>query len=243
MSPDQLVGFANGVKGKLFEVELVEHMNAGNLPNGWSAEMAQSANQSGWDIRVLDSEGRVSEVLQAKATESADYVKDALVRYPDVDVTTTSEVHAQLVALGMAESVRNSGISEAALDAKITSAAHAAGNGFDASDLVPSAVGLAVIAMSAFMDKSLSLEQRGAEVGNRGARVAFASGAGKLALVVTQTWWLGLMAGVGSGWLATGGRGKRERYEALKGMVATMRRTESAQAPALRYVSPPRLTR
>jgi hypothetical protein len=29
-------------------------------------------------------------------------VKDALERYPNIDVTTTSEVHGQLVAMGLA---------------------------------------------------------------------------------------------------------------------------------------------
>jgi hypothetical protein len=75
---DDVVGLVNGVKGKLFEIELVDHINSGNLPDGFHAELAGSATQPGYDIKILDSDGNVVEVLQAKATESVSYVKDAL---------------------------------------------------------------------------------------------------------------------------------------------------------------------
>ncbi len=47
----------------------MEHLNSGDLPYGFNAELAISATQPGWDIRVLDENGQVSELLQAKATE------------------------------------------------------------------------------------------------------------------------------------------------------------------------------
>ena len=121
--------------------------------------MAPSATQPGWDIQITDADGQVSDLLQAKATESAAYVKEALERYPDIDVTTTTEVHAQLTALSLAENVHGSGISEAALQAKVEAAANG-GSVFDVSDLVPSSIGLAVIAMSVFMRKDASLREK-----------------------------------------------------------------------------------
>lgn len=231
LSTNELLGFTNGVKGKLFEMDLVDHMNDGNLPDGLQAELAASANQPGWDLRVVDAEGQVVDLIQAKATDSAAYVKDALERYPDIDVTTTSEVYAQLVAMGLADNVRDGGVAEAMLEAKVTAAAQAANGGFDASDLVPSSLGLAVIALSAFMDKSVSLQQRGADFGSRGARAGLASGAGKLAMVATQTWWLALVAGVGSSWLANKGRGKREHYEALSKALSELKAMQSKARP------------
>ncbi len=152
MSSDELVGLVSGVKGKLFELDLIDHLNHGGLPDGFHASLAQSVNQPGWDVQILDDHGQISELLQAKATESAAYVKEALERYPDIDVTTTTEVHAQLLAMGLAQDVHNSGISEAVLQAKVDAATHA-GTAFDASDLVPSSIGLAVIALSVFMNK------------------------------------------------------------------------------------------
>jgi len=222
MTSDELVGLVNGVKGKLFEMELVDHLNSGGLPEGFHASMAESATQAGWDIQITDAQGQVSELLQAKATESASYVKEALERYPDIDVTTTSEVHAQLLAMGLAQNVNNSGISEAMLQAKVESAAQG-GAAFDASDLVPSSLGLAVIALSVFMNKDASLRDKGAAFGTRSAKVGAASAVGKMAMVATQTWWLGLVAGVGSSWLTSKGHDKREQYEALRGALGVMK--------------------
>lgn len=220
---EALPGLVSGVKGKLFEVELVQHFNDGGLPDGLHADLAGSATQAGWDIRILDDQGQVVDLLQAKATESAQYVLDALHRYPGIDVVSTSEVHAQLLALGMAENVTNSGITEASLQAAVE---HAAGGGhahFSVDDLLPSGVGLAVIAMSLLLDKKMSWIDRAAQFGQRGVRAGAAGAVAKVAMVVTQTWWIGLVAGVGSSWLATKGRARREQYEALRAAVEILR--------------------
>lgn len=232
MTSDQLTGLVSGVKGKLFEIELVDHLNNGGLPDGFQAAMAESATQPGWDIQITDASGQVSELLQAKATESASYVREALERYPSIDVTTTSEVHGQLVAMGLAQDVHNSGISEAILQAKVDAAAQG-GSAFDASDLVPSSIGLAVIALSVFMNKGGTLREKGASFGTRSAKAGASSAVGKLAMVATQTWWLGLIAGVGSSWLASRGHGKREQYEVLRGALGVMRAKQHKQMNAL----------
>ena len=231
MSSDQLVGLVSSVKGKLFETELVAHLNSGGLPDGFQASLAESVTQPGWDYQITDANGQVSELLQAKATESVQYVNEALKRYPDIDVTTTSEVHAQLLARGLAENVHNSGISESVLQSKVEAASQA-GSAFDASDLVPSSIGLAVIALSVFMDKGATLREKGATFGSRSAKAGVSSVAGKLVLVATQTWWLGLIAGLGSSWLANRGHNKREQYEALKVARDVMQQRQLLIAPA-----------
>lgn len=214
---DQLVGVVNAVKGKLFEIELVHHLNEGNLPGGLHAELVASATQPGHDIRIIDAENQVVDLLQAKATESVTYVQQALERYPDVDITTTSEVYARLTALGVSERVHDSGISEAVLQTKVEAAT--SGLDADAADLLPSVAGLAVLALSSFMNGSQGLEQRGAEFGNRAGTASVASAAGKAVLVATQTWWLGLLVGMGSQWLSTYGVNRRQKYEALRRTV------------------------
>ncbi len=231
MDGEELMGLVNGVKGKLFEIELVDHLNNGYLPDGVHAELAESVTQPGFDVRILDEQGNVVDVLQAKATESAAYVKEALERYPDIDVMTTTEVHGQLVSMGAADQVTNSGISEAALQSKIEAAASAGGaggGGFDASDLLPTGVGLAIIALSVFTTKGASAELMGEEFGERTARASLGTLAGKAALVASGAWWVSLAAGVGSTWLAAHGGNKRDRYEALKraveGVDAAVRR-------------------
>lgn len=233
LSPEQLPGLVSGVKGKLFELELVNYLNDGNLPEGMTASLAESATQGGWDIQVLDQSGEVAELLQAKATESAAYVKQALDRYPGIDVVTTEEVYAQLAALGLAERVQDSGISEATLEQMVSSAANVASTGVDFSDLLPSALGLAVVGLSVFMDKSLTAGERAAVFGERSGRVSVSSLAGKGVMLATQTWWLGLLGGVGTHWLSSKGRVKREQYEALSSVLNTLRQRDAGH-PALR---------
>ena len=65
MSSDELVGLVSGVKGKLFETELVSHLNSGSLPEGFQASLAESVTQPGWDIQITDTNGQISELLSA----------------------------------------------------------------------------------------------------------------------------------------------------------------------------------
>jgi len=90
----QLTGFVSGVKGKLFEMRYMEYLNDGNLPDGYHADLAHSATQPGWDIAVHGPDGHVASILQMKATDSVEYVRHALERYPDIDVVTTDEVYS-----------------------------------------------------------------------------------------------------------------------------------------------------
>lgn len=223
MNSDELLGLVNGVKGKLFEIELVDHLNSGYLPDGIHAELAASVTQPGFDVRILDAQGDVVDVLQAKATESAGYVQEALARYPDIDVMTTTEIHSRLVAMGAADQVTDSGIRDAVLQSKIEAAASSAGGGgLDASDLLPTGIGLAIIALSVFASKGASAELMGDEFGRRTARAGLGTLAGKAALVASGAWWVSLAAGVGSTWLAAHGGNKRDRYEALRRAVVAV---------------------
>ena len=99
LSEERLGGLANGVKGKYFEVLVRDRLNAGErvgelqLEPGQVAKLAESATQSGWDLKIVNEDGSVSEEIQLKATESMAYVKKALERYPDIRVATTSEIN------------------------------------------------------------------------------------------------------------------------------------------------------
>jgi len=154
---DDIFGLVNGVKGKLFEIKLVDHLNSGNLLDGLHAELAQSATQPGYDIKIMDADGHIIDALQAKATESIAYVKEALERYPDIDVMTTAEVYSQMAALDTADHVINSGISETVLEHKVETALAAVQPHLDVGDLMPSSIGLAVIALSSFYGSELIL--------------------------------------------------------------------------------------
>jgi hypothetical protein len=110
MDDASLVGLVSGVKGKLFEHRYVDYLNGGVLPDGYSAQLATSVIEPGWDIAIYGPNQEVSQLLQAKATDSIYYVKGALERYPSIDVVTTDEVYSHLVMTGVSENIMASGI-------------------------------------------------------------------------------------------------------------------------------------
>jgi hypothetical protein len=97
-SPEELAGFISGWKGKLFEVEVRDHLNAGDwvgdlhLEPGQTAELATSATQPGWDLAISDSHGDLIDQIQLKATESLSYIKHAIEQYPDTHILATAEL-------------------------------------------------------------------------------------------------------------------------------------------------------
>lgn len=229
MTTEELAGLVSGVKGKLFELEFVAYLNAGALPEGHVATLAPSATQEGWDIQIVDGSGHVAEVLQAKATESVRYVQEAIERYPEIDVVATSEVYAELAALTAADGVRDSGITEAALE-EIVWAATGADGAADIADLLPSGVGLAVVGLSVFMDKSISPEERVQMFAERGVRVGVSSMAGYALMANTDLWWLAILGSVGTHWITGKGRQKRAQLKELTAILKTLKNMHKAGA-------------
>ena len=100
-SAAELQGFVNGVKGKYFEVLVADRLNAGEtvgelqLEPGQVARLADSPNQAGWDLEIVDRNGNMVEQIQLKATENLSYVKEALERYPDIRVAVPEELDSE----------------------------------------------------------------------------------------------------------------------------------------------------
>ena len=117
-----LTGIISSWKGKLFEVELRDRLNSGEyigeiqLGAGQRAELALDPSLPGWDLQILNTDGTVDQVLQAKATESVSYVKEALEKYPDIEIVTSEEVE---VATGWAEEIIDSERSDEELEKEI----------------------------------------------------------------------------------------------------------------------------
>lgn len=226
---ENLVGLVSGVKGKLFELELVEQFNQGGLAEGLHAEIAASSTQSGYDIRIFDADGHTVEQLQAKATDSVAYVKEALERYPNIDVATTSEVHGQLLAMGLGKNVSDGGITDAFLQSKVETAA-GLGVGLSATDFVPSALGLAVIAFSAFSARDTDIGVRSEQFGERAGKAGISGGVGAVLMLATGAWLLAPIGGIGFSVMTTRGDAKRQRYDALKRIVESMELDNSRRA-------------
>jgi hypothetical protein len=125
-SPDQLDYFVSPWKGKLFEVIVRDRLNNGDwvgdihLEPGQIADLAEHANQPGWDLAIFDGDGSVADQLQLKATTSLHYVKEALELYPDIDILTREE--AAHHGPDILHHVIDSGMSEEALHHNVESA-------------------------------------------------------------------------------------------------------------------------
>lgn len=212
----ELIGFVSGVKGKLFELQYVEYLNDGHLPDGFRAELADSPTNPGWDIAIIGQDGALQKTIQAKATDSVDYVTSALEKNLQIDVVTTSEVNSHLVMQGFSESVIDSGIPEDALTAAVEGAADGATTSMN---WTPSAVSLAVIAFSAYNQEGLSTYQKSRQFGERSTKSYLAYLAGGSLAVATNTWWIGVLGGMGSRLILGAGRQKLERLTQLEQLV------------------------
>lgn len=186
---EELGGAINGWKGKLFEVEVERRLEAGEwvgdlrLEPGQTVEIADKANQPGWDIKILDENGQVDDLLQLKATDSVSYVKEALDRYPDTPIISTSEVADRLAGHS---SVFSADISNSDLTDQVSDPLAKAAT--DHSDVVlagmmPVTVIFATEAWKVLTDRA-SLDQAMASGGNRAAKGAVAAGFGAAATLI-----------------------------------------------------------
>jgi len=127
VDPDAAQGAINAAKGKYFELLVEQDMAQGveydglALDTNGSVALAEALNQPGWDLQILDSDGAVVDVLQLKATDSVDYLKQTLEKYPDIQVMATEEVAALEELEG---TVIDSGISNTDITADVTSAVY-----------------------------------------------------------------------------------------------------------------------
>ena len=104
----------NGLKGKYFEILVLNRLNDGGsvggltLGEGETAVLAQLANQQGWDIQILDGSGEPVELLQVKASESLGYIKQALETNPNIRVVVPEGVGETIPNTLQMEGVSNS---------------------------------------------------------------------------------------------------------------------------------------
>lgn len=92
MSPEQLAGLQNNVKGIYHELAFAARENGDG--DEYIIELFENPNHLGADVRIINTEtGEVTEV-QLKATNYEAYVREHNERYEDVSVFATNEVAA-----------------------------------------------------------------------------------------------------------------------------------------------------
>lgn len=221
LNGQELVGFISGVKGKLFEIKYVDYLNNGNLPSGFSAELAESPTNPGWDIAIFGPDGAIKDAIQLKATDSVQYVSEAIEKYPQIDVVTTSEVHSHLIMQDYADHVIDSGISDAAITSIVEGGLHEA---TASMHWMPSPVSLAIIAFTSYSNENLSAYQKSKQFGERSTKSYLSYLAGGALSVATGTWWIGVLGGMGSRLLLGAGHLK---YEQSSRLQQTIKNNES----------------
>ena len=228
----ELAGLISGIKGKLFEMRYVDFLNDGHLPDGYEAVLAESATNPGWDIAILDNNGITVNELQMKATDSVDYIKTALERYPDIDIVTTEEVYNSVVMREFADQVINSGISNEELTSVVTETLE--------SDSVDMDWGLPVIPMlligySVYKKEGLSSFEKGTEFGDRYIQSYISYIAGGAVAVISNTWWLGLIASMGTKVFSKYGRVKFNKAKSLDRTISLNEKILKKMREKLKY--------
>ena len=228
----ELAGLISGIKGKLFEMRYVDFLNDGHLPDGYEAVLAESATNPGWDIAILDNNGITVNELQMKATDSVDYIKTALERYPDIDIVTTEEVYNSVVMHEFADNVINSGISNEELTSVVTETLE--------SDSVDMDWGLPVIPMlligySVYKKEGLSSFEKGTEFGDRYIQSYISYIAGGAVAVISNTWWLGLIASMGTKVFSKYGRVKFNKAKSLDRTISLNEKILKKMREKLKY--------
>jgi hypothetical protein len=212
----ELIGLVNGVKGKLFELKYLDYLNSGELPDGYTAHLASSSVQPGWDIAISGSDGHSAEFLQLKAADSVSYVKSALEQHPDIHVITTDEVYDKLVLHGVARGVSDSGISNAGLRDHVV---NAASDGALQMHWAPPIIALALHAFSAYRLDS-DMDDKVRHFGERSGKSWLCYLLGGAVAATTQVGWLALVTGVGTRYLAAKGKVRRELCQEMERQVA-----------------------
>ena len=196
-SHEELLGFVNSWKGKLFEVEVQDQLNAGmqvgdyQLDAGQHAELAVSATQPGWDLSITNDDGTVANLIQLKSTDSASYINEALNRYPDIPIVATSDMADHVDTL---DAVSTADISNDDTTSQIHDAIV---DDNSVTDALFTAAPVSIIFMTEtlkVMRGKATVEQAIESGGTRVAVSAFSGGIGCLASLVLGP--IGIVAGI-----------------------------------------------
>lgn len=113
LSPEQLQGFVNNVKGIYHELSFIDVHNLSGADT--VANVFEQTNHAGADIYFTDGAEIVGQV-QLKATDSVSYVQEHIETYPDIQILATEEVASVI------EGVTSSGFSNAELTSEVNEA-------------------------------------------------------------------------------------------------------------------------
>ena len=227
LDAESLRGILSNWKGKLFEVQVRDQLNNGDivgevvLDQGQTAVLAESVNQPGWDLKILNTDGTADEFLQLKATESMSYINEALEKYPDIDIMATSEIAS------ISEELQNSGIS---LDELNEPLLEVLDGGSDVLDMIVPGLPFLIIAAAegrkVFVKKA-DWDEAVINIASRGVKTGLAMAVGLVAFDITGISWVGIGIAVLFRWgwkLLFGGDKSREVNKKLDVIIPAVKK-------------------
>tara|TARA_B100000780_G_scaffold70907_1_gene47389 strand:+ start:39 stop:1187 length:1149 start_codon:yes stop_codon:yes gene_type:complete len=211
------LGFVSGIKGKLFEIKYVDHLNE-TLEPGYVASMALDPTQKGWDIKIEGPDQEVQELLQLKATTSTSYIKDAIEQYPEIDVITLSDLQGQLGSISSITNVSASNISSAELMQEIDGATDGSSLFFPAVPLLA----LGYIVFSSYKEQDISHFKKHQRFGKRGSNLVLNTSI----ISAAATPFIGIPLVLGKEYLFRGARRDKEIIQFLKSQIKQSKSTQ-----------------
>ena len=209
------LGFISAIKGKLFEIMYVDHLNE-NLETGYSAAMALDPTQKGWDIKITGPDQEITELLQLKATTSTSYIKDAITQYPEIDIVTLSDLQGQLSSVSSLTNVSASDISNEDLMIQINEATDGSTFFFPTVPLLA----LGYLVFSGYREKDLSQFKRHQKFGKRASNLLLNTSI----ISATATPFIGIPLVIGKEYLFKGARKNKEIIKFLKSQIKIIKR-------------------
>lgn len=91
---NQLLGFANNVKGILHELQFVEFENEDG--DQLIASVFADTNHPGTDVMLTDLESGEITAIQLKATENSSAISDWMKQYPEGEILVTEEIATEM---------------------------------------------------------------------------------------------------------------------------------------------------
>ena len=213
------LGFVNGIKGKLFEIKYVEHLNE-NLDAGYTASMSDSPVNEGWDIKITGPNNEIENLLQLKATTTAGYVKDAIKSYPEIDVVTLSDLQGQLSSINSIENVTISNISNEDLLSPISEATETGNQAFFFPTIPLLAVGYLIF--DSYKESDVSTFKQHQQFSKRASNLVIDTSI----ISASATPFIGIPLVIGKAILFRGARKKREIVKYLKAQLEKNKETQ-----------------
>ena len=211
------LGFVNGIKGKLFEIKYVEHLNE-NLEPGYVAAMSNNPVNEGWDIKITGPNNEVENLLQLKATTTASHVKEAIDRYPEIDVVTLSDLQGQMSSINSISSVTASDISNEDLMLQIGEATGNQAFFFPTAPLLA----LGYLIFDSYKESDLTKFKKHQQFSKRASNLVFDT----TIISASATPFIGIPLVLGKAFLFRGARKDKEMVRYLKAQLEKSKETQ-----------------